>query len=295
MMRISTMGLALALAIVGMAQVAEANQPPGPQLLLAEVSLLPLMILLSLAGGAYAILRAIRPEAKRWALLRGVGAALAILLSGASGGIAFMVAIIFGVLALQRGIQMVRWGLQARAPHERRAYLAAASPRRLLPAGTMLIAITALLLGMGLAFAAYWPVGEGPRQQALRQFVAYQLAVAQEEQTRAGRARFRPIEATRPPQSACPVRLPAGARVEYAPDESGFTVLMLPKTRFPFFPYNYLTSQPSYRADGTGKIRMIPVHDSSMACPADAPVVAQVSEEEVERARRLLAGMGECP
>jgi len=295
MPRIGTMALVLALALTVQTRVAEANQPPGPQLLLAEVSLLPLMILLSLAGGAYAVLRAMHPGARRWTFLRGTGAVLAILVSGASGGIAFVVAAIFGVLALQRGIQMVRWGLRARASIERSTHLAVASPRRLLPAGTGLIALTILLLGMVLAFAGYWPVGEGPRQESLRRFVAYQLAVAREEQARIGRARFRPIEADRPPQSTCPVRLPAGARAEYTPDGSGFTVLMLPTTRFPFFPYNYLTSQPSYRADGKGKIRMIPVHDRSTACPANAPVVAQVSDAEIERMQRLLPGMGECP
>jgi hypothetical protein len=294
MPRISMM-IGAALAVAGIAAVAEANQPPGPQLLLAEVSLLPLMILLSLAGGAYAVLRAVRPAARRRALLRGGGAVLAILLSGASEGIAFVVAGIFGILAMQRGGQMVRWGLQARVPHDRPAHLAGASPRRLLSAGAVLLVLTAFLLGLGLAFVGYWPGGEGPRQQALRQFVAYQLAVAQEEQARTGRPRFRPIETTRPAQSTCPVNLPAGSRVEYAPDERGFTVLMLPKTSFPFFPYNYLTSQPSSRADESGKIRMISAHDRSTVCPAEAPVVAQVSEAEVERMRRLLAGMGECP
>jgi hypothetical protein len=96
-------------------------------------------------------------------------------------------------------------------------------------------------------------------------------------------------------QTTCPVPLPAGARVEYASDGSGFTVFMLPKTAFPFFPYNYLTSQPSYRADGSGQIRMIEVHDRATACPPDAPVVAQVGEADIEKMRQLLAGVGECP
>jgi hypothetical protein len=282
-------------AMVGIGGVAEANQPPGPQLLLAEVGLLPLMIILSLTGGAYGVLRAMCPTAKRWRVLRAGGAILAILASGTTGGIAFVVAGIFGVLALQRGVQMIRWGLQARRASERPAHLAQASPRRLVPAGGTLIVLTTMLLGLVVAFAGYAPVGEGPRQQALRQFVAYQLAAAREERARTGRAQFRPIDATRSPQSTCPVRLPGGARVEYAPDGSGFTVLMPPRTRFPFFPYNYLTSQPSSRADATGKIRMVFVHDRDSACPPDGPVVAQVEEAEVARMQQLLAGMGECP
>ncbi len=295
MTRRGTMALIMALAIMGVARVAEANQPPGPQLLLAEVSLLPLMILLSLAGGAYGVLRVLQPRAKRRRVLRGASAVLAILVSGASEGIGFVVAWIFGILGLQRGVQMVRWGVCARQAEDRPSHLASADPRRLLPAGIALLVLTAAQLGMVVAFAGYWPASEGPRQQAFRQFVAYQLAVAREEQGRTGRARFRPIEADRPPQSTCPVRLPAGARVDYAPDGSGFTLLLPPRTRFPFFPYNYLTSQPSYRADETGKIRMTPVHDLATACPPDAPVVAQVSDAEIERMQRLLAGMGECP
>ena len=53
--------------------------------------------------------------------------------------------------------------------------------------------------------------------------------------------------------------------------------------RFPFFPYNYLTSQPSYRADETGQIRMAHVHKGDQICPADAPVVMKVSNEDIQK------------
>ncbi|HEX7550655.1 MAG TPA: hypothetical protein VF579_08785, partial [Candidatus Methylomirabilis sp.] len=140
------------------------------------------------------------------------------------------------------------------------------------------------------SFAAYWPVGEEARQKAFRQFVAYQIAIGRREQARTGQVRYSPTEAGRSPETSCPIPLPAGARVEYAPDGSGFTLLMFPKTPFPFFPYNYLTSQPSYRAGGTGQIRMIEVHGRNTVCPPDAPVVAQVSQEEIEGMQRLLEG-----
>jgi hypothetical protein len=74
-----------------------------------------------------------------------------------------------------------------------------------------------------------------------------------------------------------------------------FTVLLRARTAFPMFPYNYLTTQPSYRADSSGQIRMAAVHDRKTACPPDAPVVARVSEEEITRMQRLLEGSGECP
>ena len=44
-----------------------------------------------------------------------------------------------------------------------------------------------------------------------------------------------------------------------------------------FFPYNYFVSCPSYRADETGQIRMVMVHQKDEKCPADAPIVIQVS------------------
>jgi hypothetical protein len=209
MARIGLIGFTLVLTVLGVATLAEANQPPGPQLLLAEVGLLPFMILLSLVGGAYGVLRAIRPGARRWTLLRWAGAVLAILASGTSGGIAFLVAAIFGVLALQRGVQMVRWGIQARRSVDRPVHLAAASPRRLLPAGIVLLLGTVGLLGMVTAFATYWPAGEGPRQQALRQFVTYQLAEARRAEAKTGRARF-------------PGRIHRGRRRARAPSRSGF-------------------------------------------------------------------------
>jgi hypothetical protein len=286
--------LALA-AVLLTAGPAAANQPPGPQLLAAELLMLPLMIALSLAGGAYAVLHALQPRRKGRTVLTAAAAALAILFSATTGGIAVIVAGIFAALALQRGVQMVWWGLRARSADPRPAHLAQASPRRLLPAGVALILLTTFLLGMAVAFAAYWPVGEERRQKAFREFVAHQIAVGRQEQAKTGRVGYPPIEREGPREARCPIPLPAGARVEFSPDGTGFTALLPPKSPFPFFPYNYLTSQPSFRADGSGEIRMLEVHDRETVCPPEAPVVARVSEAEIERMRQLLEGVGDCP
>jgi hypothetical protein len=292
----TTRRVVLALAAVLLtAGPAAANQPPGPQLMAAEILMLPLMIGLSLAGGAYAILHALQPRRKGRSILMTAGAVLAILFSATTGGVAVIVAGIFAALTLQRGVQMIWWGLRARSAEPKPAHLAQASPRRLLPAGIALIALTTFLLGMAVSFATYWPVGEGVRQKGFREFVAHQIAVSQREQVRTGRVRHAATEAESARQTRCPIPLPAGARIEFASDGAGFTALLPPKSRFPFFPYNYLTSQPSYRADGTGAIRMIEVHDRETVCPPDAPVVARVSEAEIERMRQLLEGVGDCP
>lgn len=274
---------------------AAANQPPGPQVLVAEILMLPLMVLLSMAGGAYVILQTLQPKRKVRSVLTAAAAVLAILVSATSGGIAVVMAAIFAALALQRGVQMVWWGLRVRSADTKPPHLVQASPRRLLPAGAALIVTTTFLTGMALCFAAYWPMGEGVRQKAFREFVAYQVAVGRQEQAKTGRMRYRRIEAQTSGQTSCPIRLPAGARVEYAPDMTGFTLFLPPKTRFPLFPYNYLTSQPSYRADGTGQIRMIEVHHQDTICPPDGPVVARVSDAEIEEMQKLLGGLEGCP
>jgi hypothetical protein len=85
------------------------------------------------------------------------------------------------------------------------------------------------------------------------------------------------------PARPVPVQPPAGARIEYAPADTDFTALVFPQRPFPFFPDNYLTSQPSYQADGTGQMRVIEVHGRSTVCPPDVTVVARVSDAEVER------------
>jgi hypothetical protein len=290
--RMGCLVLSLILLTVG---PAAANQPPGPQALVAEILMLPLMVLLSMAGGAYAVLHALQPKRKARSVLTVAAAVLAILASATSGGISLVMAAIFAALALQRGVQMVWWGLRARSAGSKPPHLVQASPRRLLPAGAALIVITTFLTGMALCFAAYWPVGEGVRQKVFREFVAYQVAVGRQEQAKTGRVRYRRIESQTSDRASCPIRLPAGARVEYAPDMTGFTLLLPPKTRFPLFPYNYLTSQPSYRADGTGQIRMIEVHDRDTICPSDGPVVARVSEAEIEEMQKSLGGLGDCP
>jgi hypothetical protein len=40
---------------------------------------------------------------------------------------------------------------------------------------------------------------------------------------------------------------------------------------------------------------MIEVHDRRTACPPDAPVVGQVSREEIERMQQMLETAGDCP
>lgn len=125
--RIVIVALALILLTAG---PAAANDPPGPQTVLAEILILPLMMLLSLAGGAYAILEVLsQGKKKRWgAIGRWGGTILVILFSFAHEGFGFMVAVIFAIVAVRRGVQMLWWGMRARPAGPRLAHLQTATP-----------------------------------------------------------------------------------------------------------------------------------------------------------------------
>lgn len=278
-MRMKTV-LALALFLVfGVVRPALANQPPGPHVMLSEVFILPVMIVLSLFGGAYAVLATLYP--KRRTVARWLGAILAILLSGVHEGFGLLVALIFGIIALERGLRMIGWGQRVRPTEINPEHLAKANRWRLVPAGVLLVVVTLFLMGMAVAFVGYWPsfrAAEGERR--LRAFVAIQRAYARLEKSRTGSVRFR--------------RLRPGddeeyffryVRVEYGADEKSFTAYVLPG-HFPFFPYNYLTSQPCYRGDESGQIRMIYVHRREERCPADAPVVFRVADLDLQEMLR---------
>ncbi|MGB7846038.1 MAG: hypothetical protein WBL63_10510 [Candidatus Acidiferrum sp.] len=70
-------------------------------------------------------------------------------------------------------------------------------------------------------------------------------------------------------------------RMDFNPDEKHFTVYLLPYSKVPPWPYRFWTKQNSYRADETGQIRMILVRQRDEVCPADAPVVMKVEEEDI--------------
>lgn len=290
--RIAVLTLALIFLLAG---PAAANDPPGEQTILAEILILPLMMLLSLGGGAYAILEVLsQGKKKRWgAIGRWGGVILLILFSFTHEGFGFMVAVIFAIVAVQRGVQMLWWGMRARSAGLRPAHLQKANPWRLIPAGLSLVVLSLFLGSLPIAFLGYYP-WDSSGTESLKKFVTYQLALGRLEQARTGQVRFRRIDKLDLRMTGCGDRLRRGTRVEYDPSETRFTVLMLPKARFPFFPYNYLTSQPTYRADEAGKIRMMHVHHEDVVCPPDAPIVMQVTEQDIQEMLKRLDELGNC-
>ena len=88
---------------------AMANNPPSGQTFLSMISILPLMIIFSMIGGAYEVLKRLKPD-KSSKVLPIIGIALAIIFSMAHEGFAALVTIIFGIIAIVRSFRMLGWG-----------------------------------------------------------------------------------------------------------------------------------------------------------------------------------------
>ena len=278
-MSMKTQFVSLAIIVfLGVPQPALANMPPAPaQSMLAAVLIPFIMVILSLVGGGYAVLERLKRKESPSTIIIGVlGVIFVFIFLGIFGSV--LVALFCGIIALKHGFQMIQWGWRARSSHERPEHLSEVNPRRLIPAGAFLIPITIFLMGMPVAFLDYWPA---PRARLLIDFVAYQIAYADSEESKTGERRFHEI--TRDDPEFCEFFKLACSNIdiEYGADGKSFTIYLLPVRIFHFFPYNYLTSHPSFRADETGQIRMTYVHNGER-CPPDAPVVTKVDDYTIK-------------
>jgi len=246
-----------------------ANQPPGPQMLLSEILILPLMMLLTALGGGYAVMRAANIKRRRWLIAVVV---VAILLTGINEGLSAMLMLVLGPYVIVRGVRLALWGARARRPPDQHpAYLANASGGRLLTAGLLTCLTAVALVGLNFAFVGWWP-GEYYLEQRIKQVVALELVNANKQQ--AGDAVYQLPE----------LRM-AGTvydqEFKLGPGGKSFQARVWPK-RMPFFPYNYLVTLPSFYADQTGQLRMIRVHKPGQRCPPNAPVYYRVHPEDAQ-------------
>jgi hypothetical protein len=239
------------------------------------------MALLTLLGGGYTVLWRLRQQHSG-----PVGpvspiiplAALGVfILSGANTAVGSLIALVFGILALSRGLSMLAWGREVCSSQERPNHLKQARPWRLMPAGVLLTLVSLFGLGMVVAFVGYYQESPESIEKELQAFMRHQLTYAREEEARTGQRRF---DRTTPkelhewfgPTSI----LRREVHADYGTEAQRFTVYITPCCTLLFFPYYYLTSRPTYRADDTGEIRMVYVHRDNVRCPADAPVVLRV-------------------
>ena len=235
------------------ASIALANNPPSGQTLLSMISILLLTIIFSMLSGAYTVLKQLAPRGlSRGFLISGI--VVATIFSMALEGFAVIFAVIFGIYAIIRSFMMLGWGLTALKRGEKPAHLTETRPWRMISCSVGLMIITVFLVGLSIVFTGSLVREYKYRniEEALKNFVSYQMAYACEQKAQTGRSCF--------DEAARDVYFKAypHARVEYSPDNKKFTVIV-PPVFVPVFPYNYMTAMPSYRADETGRIRMIRV------------------------------------
>ena len=276
----------LAFFIFAFAVPAFANQPPGPGVALPQILMLPLMAAFTAVGGGYAILKARRQKEKLYKLRRistWVIVTFLFVFGFTNEGASVIVTFVFALFAVQRAIRLMVWGIRSKP-----APAAAPGPRtpswRLITAGALLIVVVLFLMGSAVAFVDYWPdLHEHYQVQAARAFIASEIAYGRDQQQRTGEVRYYRIKAGEDRPWFTHYLAARNARVEFSADDKHFTVYILPSSRFPFWPYSYLTTQGSYRGDESGKIRMIRVRQRDQLCPPNAPVVMTVSEDDIAK------------
>ncbi len=280
------------------ANPAMANFPPGPHEMLPMVLILPSMGFFTLIGGGYAEMK--RRGIKSFGRVNSIAAVIFILVT-TFFNISFMVSLIFACYAGYRGMLMFHWGIDYLLKQEKTEHSTDAKPKRWIAAGSLLILTTVFLVGMSFAFwnELYRFEHNRPsiedRLNFLKELTAYQLAYA-----RIQKSKKKPFLFDKSPLDKIKIFDESEKKFKKTPfltkknrgaisieyDDSGqhFTLYMLPFEPIPIFPYSYLTSQPSYRTDETGNIRMISVHNKDHRCPAKAPIVMSIGKKEVDKA-----------
>lgn len=128
--------LLVVFCVTALAGPAFANSGPGPGTFPAEILMLVFLVALTGLGGGYAVLD--QPVGWAWRI---IGAVLIIVVSAEYPAIILAV---FG-WCIARGVRMIVWGWRSRAEQQRPENLAKANPRRLIPAGALLVVMTVIL------------------------------------------------------------------------------------------------------------------------------------------------------
>lgn len=271
---------------------ATVNYSSAHQLDAALIAIMPIMVLMTLLGGGYSILRSTRK--RKWTYLPAVLLWLLIVwltlsfLAQLNDKIVMALALVFALLAIRRGGLMIAWAASTRTAHWKRASLKRINPVRLASAGAVLVVITVFLAGMAVAFHGRAWIENSDRSGAEKEsrlvgFTAYQMAVSN---TGADQDTINLLRKTVSYQKGGrPQGIMSGYRIaaEFGPGTNEFSVYLTPHD-FPFYPYNFFACRPSYYTDHTGKIRKIKVCREKR-CPPDGPVYVEVEEKDIISAR----------
>jgi hypothetical protein len=280
--RLRNQRIVLVLGSLLLPGVALANQPPAPQLALATVVALPLMMVLTLLGGGYAVMR--EKGQRRSLVVAFVAALIAIFFAWTHESSAVMVLSLFTLMAVARGCMMLWWGLRSRGGGGIRRY-------RLMAAGPCLMFASLTLLAFSASFHA-WRPNVAEVEEELQKLVAYQQLVAEQN-----RAQHTVPLYEQPVVAGDALRfegwtsrlLPAGRggsagstrqfETEFVlgPGGDSFEVRIWPRRIPPGM------SLPSFYADETGELRMLRVHDAHQRCPENAPVYYKVTDTDRRR------------
>lgn len=270
------------------------------QMEVAEIAILPIMMMLTYAGGGYAILSRMRRGVflrkmaiPAWFTMMWVSLTI---FSKVDDGIVLFLTVIFGVFAFMRGVKMISWGVSG--PEKLLVSANECNAKRLIPAGVLLVLSTFFLMGMAGAFYGRAVVENSDqsgevKEQRLVEYSAYQMAVSKLEAPAGKKLLLRkelPFPAGGRPQGAF-----AGYKIEtlFESDGETFTIYATPES-FPVFPYSLLAKKPAYRADQTGSIRKRIVMKPA-TCPPDAPEIRRVSQADITAANEKYGAILENP
>lgn len=284
--------------VLYLCQPAMANSPPALQSILTLYSILPIMIIFTVLGGGYKILRGYYNELGRLGkkrflprspIVKMVGAFLLILFAMPIDGPIIFIGLIFGLIALGRGVKLIKWGLLSLPGRKRIWYLVDANYIRLIPTGLILIMISLFLMGVPLAYFGYpaYYLDNADTDTIVRDLVAYQVAFSQFQKTKPKKILIVEQKNYRWYRKLNRLRRTYNIKLDSSESEKGFNIQVIP-TFFPFFPYNYFMSRPSYVADHLGNIRMTYVHKAK-SCPPEAPIVMKVEEKYIQNILKDIA------
>jgi hypothetical protein len=269
--------LVIVAVVLACATPAMANQPPGPGVSLPQILMLPLMALFTALGGGYSILRSER----KYRFGKWIAIVVIFIFGFTHEDASLLVTCLFGAVAIHRGVRMIRWGLKPVASGRERS--SGMPGWRLISAGAFLSVVALYLMGSAVVFVNYWPdIYQRGQISQLKRLLAAEIAYGRAQKQQTGETRFYRIKPSDGSERYPQELLQHGnVRVDFNPDEKHFTVYLLPYSKFPPWPYRFWTKQNSYRADETGQIRMILVRRRDEVCPADAPVVMKVEEQDI--------------
>ncbi len=269
---------------------AYANNPPGTVGEVMFAYLIPIaMIMLTMLAGGYTIINRLKPpgadsKSKVVSYLKTAAKTVfwlfIIIWSLAFAGMSLLLCLAFGIYAIYRSGQLIRWGMIARRTVGKPDYLHDARPSRLISSGCALAVITVIMSLLTLVFVqhgtSYGTGGYMLRLEKTDLKNMVSLETKRLELTRDKKRNRKELDNLDAALASQKEKIRDARRryiMEPKKDGKSFTVFLLPAKESMMFTY------PSYRADvdaeGKYKIRRAWVSGINQRCPEDATVIGE--------------------